>query len=616
MSVEEYINNGELSQAKKGHSSAKIVVMAAANDFMASEEARNELKFCNKLLTFMFTATRTLKYVLHEESDIVSQLSPFLELGGSWKRAAQKLLCYECVIQGDGYNKLYVWNNLTLFQMAIMPGISDVLNKVETVSVLVTTKEIVHNWMLDEKNYAADKLVFSNASSLYLEIQDFPADSYDTDNTDYGYDYDTDSTDYYYNFNGNRPPKTVGLKLPARGMAWQNTMKFVKQVHMLAPNVREVAISFTVSNSSSSPEYNNDIVQCFAHLFGKVAVCSLKLDYKFPWIFNAPEITFLTKLSIRWFSGSVVTEKIITNSCNTLQELIVHMDNSSLQNFWRIVANYDRYVYPNLCKLTLTKSKQDELVEDLACINPAHVPFPSLVHVTLDSCYPFGDNTLFRGNFSKLEYLDANVDLGLVMALAELEHYELPASLCHAKFYYDEQKGIIQSRISDALVNKIRDDTIFGILPKNLHTLVLFGTDIPMHVVPKVMRKGFTNLYSLSLREIDLGITNVCELVCSLPMLKSIDVAYVYSEGLCTDKSVQEVAGMLALKYPQVTQSRLYEVFAFGAMDAYYQDQAICNLILLLVCPSFKRVKIGNGSQYLYDKAMEMVRDKIGPAAM
>ncbi|KAJ2223317.1 hypothetical protein IWW45_008374, partial [Coemansia sp. RSA 485] len=402
--------------------------------------------------------------------------------------------------------------------MAIMPGISDVLNKVETVSILVTTKEIVHNWMLDKKTYAADKLVFSNASSLYLEIQDCPADSYDTDNTDYDYDYDTDSTDYGYSFNSNRPPKTVGLKLPARGMAWQNTMKFVKQVHMLAPNVREVAISFTVSNNSS-PEYNNDIVQCFAYLFGKVSVCSLKLDYRFPWIFNAPEITFLTKLSIRWFSGSVVTEKIITNSCNTLQELIVHMDNSSLLNFWRIIVNYDRYVYPNLCKLTLTKSGQDKLVEDLACIDPAHVPFPSLVHVTLDSCYPFGDNTLFRGNFSKLKYLDANVDLGLVMVLADL------------------------------------------------------------------------------------------------PMLKSIDIAYVYSEGLCTDKSVQEVAGILAFKYPQVTQSRLYEIFAFGAMDAYYQDQAICNLILLLVCPSFKRVKIGNGSQYLYDKAMEMVRDKIGPAA-
>ncbi|KAJ1645405.1 hypothetical protein J3B02_000775 [Coemansia erecta] len=122
---------------------------------------------------------------------------------------AQKLLCYECVIQGNGYNKLHLWNNLTIARLSHILENRGIQDKIETVSIIASSEELVNNWLLsDMSNFTAGKLVFPHASFLYVKIEDTLDDGYDSD-------YSTDSYDVYL------PSESESSKPPLCGKSWQ-----------------------------------------------------------------------------------------------------------------------------------------------------------------------------------------------------------------------------------------------------------------------------------------------------------------------------------------------------------------------------------------------------------
>ncbi|KAJ2016293.1 hypothetical protein GGI14_003714 [Coemansia sp. S680] len=114
-------------------------------------------------------------------------------------------------------------------------------------------------------------------------------------------------------------------------------------------------------------------------------------------------LTSLTHIDYEMIGYSKKHMQIIHQNAMSLQELSI--DYKGLGQIFKLVADNSGALitYPRLRCLKL--SSVDGLAPSSYPVFEDHMPFPRLIHVDLMVDYPFGDDTLFRGNANSLESL-------------------------------------------------------------------------------------------------------------------------------------------------------------------------------------------------------------------
>ncbi|KAJ2262110.1 hypothetical protein GGI01_001777, partial [Coemansia sp. RSA 376] len=114
-------------------------------------------------------------------------------------------------------------------------------------------------------------------------------------------------------------------------------------------------------------------------------------------------LTSLTHIDYEVIGYSKKHMQIIHQNALSLQELSI--DYKGLGQIFKLVADNSGTLitYPRLRCLKL--SSVDGLAPSSYPVFEDHMPFPRLIHVDLMVDYPFGDDTLFRGNANSLESL-------------------------------------------------------------------------------------------------------------------------------------------------------------------------------------------------------------------
>ncbi|KAJ2246813.1 hypothetical protein GGI13_005294 [Coemansia sp. RSA 455] len=100
--------------------------------------------------------------------------------------------------------------------------------------------------------------------------------------------------------------------------------------------------------------------------------------------------------------------QLAQRSALTLQSLIVGYNSYVYPNDFFVEPGGGYLVYPRL--LTLKLLRMHSVREGEYPAFPGAVPFPNLRHLYMGICYPFSDDTLFRGNSATLEYLKMELD--------------------------------------------------------------------------------------------------------------------------------------------------------------------------------------------------------------
>ncbi|KAJ2346225.1 hypothetical protein GGH92_003702 [Coemansia sp. RSA 2673] len=166
-----------------------------------------------------------------------------------------------------------------------------------------------------------------------------------------------------------------------------NISAFVQRIEQMAPRVDDIEVMPRPLDYSQEPR----------HLFGSL-------------------VTQLFQLAKRITYGDMSTSVPVTLQPNHICELAhisfdidIDIDvelNPFVQLAQQPGGGY--LVYPRLLTLKLLGIHRIREKEYPAF--PGAVPFPNLRHLYMEICYPFSDDTLFRGNSATLEYLNMELD--------------------------------------------------------------------------------------------------------------------------------------------------------------------------------------------------------------
>ncbi|KAJ1671571.1 hypothetical protein GGF38_000705 [Coemansia sp. RSA 25] len=211
-----------------------------------------------------------------------------------------------------------------------------------------------------------------------------------------------------------------------------NIAAFVQRVKQVAPDIRKVEAWSYSDVEELVKRRDIHAVDLIQQLYGivktKTAItgyCRLLVEY-----LDLEPIRNLVHVAYRIYTTSSRIMTLIRRSAQTLQSLelseIVRVDYTALI---RDPDSGGRWMeYP--CLHTLRLFSEYETAISRSSISNGAEPFPQLRRLAIRRAYPFGDDVLFRGNASTLEFLDIVLDPEIV---AMLKRYKVFTPTSHPK---------------------------------------------------------------------------------------------------------------------------------------------------------------------------------------
>ncbi|KAJ2039032.1 hypothetical protein H4S04_008216, partial [Coemansia sp. S16] len=190
-----------------------------------------------------------------------------------------------------------------------------------------------------------------------------------------------------------------------------NISAFVQRIEQMAPRVDDIEVMPRPLDYSQEPR----------HLFGSLVTQLFQLAKRITYgdmstsvpvtlqpnhICELAHISFDIDIDIDVELNPFV--QLSQRSALTLQSLIVGYNSYVYPNDFFVEPGGGYLVYPRL--LTLKLLGMHSIREGEYPAFPGAVPFPNLRHLYMEICYPFSDDTLFRGNSATLEYLNMELD--------------------------------------------------------------------------------------------------------------------------------------------------------------------------------------------------------------
>ncbi|KAJ2746715.1 hypothetical protein GGI20_001136 [Coemansia sp. BCRC 34301] len=218
----------------------------------------------------------------------------------------------------------------------------------------------------------------------------------------------------YVSFVSDRFDKLDAAHLPI----YANIKAFTKRIQDMAPMIEKILVFSSVFEQSPriSPHFGllasrlfqiASQIEYIQSVFADISVC-LQLE-------PLRSLTYIDYLVEGYSCQSIQLARL---NASTLQ--LLHIYSQFVADFAGLIRNPDdSYVtYPSLHTLSLRDHTDEVIAEEL--VFDGAIPFPSLRRLYLDSCYPFGDDVVFRGNAATLERL--NVELGDLLVSIITEH--------------------------------------------------------------------------------------------------------------------------------------------------------------------------------------------------
>ncbi|KAJ2864939.1 hypothetical protein GGH94_002586 [Coemansia aciculifera] len=236
--------------------------------------------------------------------------------------------------------------------------------------------------------------------------------------------------------------------------------------------------------------------------------------------------------------------------------------------------------YPRLHMLKLFEMHRSDSGDLPTC--PGVVPFPSLRHLHMDICHPFGDDTIFRGNTATLEYLKIELDYRSYHVFSE---YGVFTPVSHPKlqcvditFFGDGARGpdLDAADYLEYVLNigsQATVRTINGHMDDNELALALY------------LFEDFACIRVLSLPGLCwLEFVDVIELIKSLPLLSDLTTSPTQLKLLPEDVTVDEFPEFMITVFAGLNdQFRCWSFMQTGVGNEVVRSV----LLLALVCPNF-----------------------------
>ncbi|KAJ2084574.1 hypothetical protein GGI16_007070, partial [Coemansia sp. S142-1] len=378
-----------------------------------------------------------------------------------------------------------------------------------------------------------------------------------------------------------------GLEIPTvdPSVAMANITAFAQRLHQMAPKACELRIFY---------QNPGDYVHNDAHHMGSLIKGLLRITNRFVYELEYEEqpvhldfggVCHLVHIDYYQGLNDVQIVPLARQCAQTLQFLKVCISVGSVSEYSKVSGlvcdNDGGYVqYPCLRNLTILSRRwapgSPRPVFDNA------VPFPALQHLTIGTCNPFGDDTLFRGNAATLESLNIEFDWDTVTILRDRQvftHNSHPKLRCVVA---DNYKCIGPNRFATAT------DYMQFVLSIGPHAYV---RKIPsffsnrFHPRALALFGSYPSIQVLDLARTEFTFSDVVTLIKSLPLLSVLKTRYP-SLGPMPDGVTK--AGFA--KYMLDTHGPVGKHFRHWHFPQFYMvtvEAVECVLQLALICPRF-----------------------------
>ncbi|KAJ2456547.1 hypothetical protein GGF42_003203 [Coemansia sp. RSA 2424] len=266
-----------------------------------------------------------------------------------------------------------------------------------------------------------------------------------------------------------------------------------------------------------------------------------------------------------------------------------------------------RYVYPNLRRLKLSSTSGMGVLSHL--VFEAYAPFPNLSHADMQIDYPFGDDTLFRGNAATLEtlYITVNPRVEKILDTYDVfsgsKHKHLRSVTFEMTFAHYEPGPDMSSR---------RWMRIISSLP-SVAKLGAIGVLVVSEILPQLSCLAhFRLIRVLDLKHVFISLSNIVDLLNDMAQLNALSCM---CSLLTAEVPYGELGAYLkdlrAEHYPLAKQLKVLNFWeGIGKpVDSQVDNIVNCIASLAVLCPSFFPAQMDPRLAVKYNKSLRYAMD-------
>ncbi|KAJ1911690.1 hypothetical protein LPJ71_002872 [Coemansia sp. S17] len=312
------------------------------------------------------------------------------------------------------------------------------------------------------------------------------------------------------------------LNIPPNAPA--NAAAFVNRILQMTPNASEIEMVTDVLSDESSNESSDDFPVHFSDLLAQLFRLATRVRYYYNGSANTISqqmdlVCNLVHLCFMVKSSGVDFVQLARQCAPTLQSL--EMESTRYSDVVDLIqySNGDYIGYPQLLLFEHYVDDDDEEPSELF-VTRGTIPFPRLKRLIFRSCYPFGDDTPFRGNAATLETLSLTVES---LTLAKLDRHRVFTPASHPVLRY------VDTRLLD--IGETENITTMTDL---LNFSLRIGPNSPVRRIDDFRSDGparrsmlpligaMSSIQVLVLPQISLTLWETIDLINSLPLLSDL----------------------------------------------------------------------------------------------
>ncbi|KAJ2686093.1 hypothetical protein IWW39_003873 [Coemansia spiralis] len=386
-----------------------------------------------------------------------------------------------------------------------------------------------------------------------------------------------------------------------------NIAAFVQRIKEMAPRVRDANVANDIELRRLLWRKDAYIMDLARRLYDIIGRTSISYHVGQPIaILDLESASSLVHLKCNTHKQGDEILSLIRRNAQTLQTMDVYPHGPL--DFGELFRDPDdgRYLeYPCLHKLGLFLL--EGFVEPKLLTPTNFVPFPCLRLLHLEGDYPFGDDVVFRGNMSTLEYLSLTISPMLVEVLGR---YKVFTPTSHPKL------GCVMIDKVTHLVGRAFDSAdeyvwfILSIAPgasvRAMPDLSIYGWNYSSALS---MFCDYTSIQVLHLVDTSISFLGAIALIKALPLLSDMLTDAPTLGELSEDFLEYELPDYLRTTYAPM--GRRFRCLRVYYDDCNYTELVTCMLLLALICPNFDYVVVPDSDCGYF---MGLMRKKInGP---
>ncbi|KAJ2102024.1 hypothetical protein GGI09_001438 [Coemansia sp. S100] len=353
-----------------------------------------------------------------------------------------------------------------------------------------------------------------------------------------------------------------------------NISALVQRIKVMAPRLDKV----NVAVHEYSPYRSQSTIQDFSSLVSQLFQLASRIEYNThiettPMELQLNNIRNLVHINCTCFNSSDEAVQLARQSASTLQVLIIKMHQAT--GISGLVQDSDgKYAeYPCLHTLKLEYHRELRLSQ-----RPV---FGGRLVIKAD--YPFGDDTLFRGNAATLEYLSMMLDPEMV---AMFKEYDVFSPSRHLKLQSVEV-GEMRDLIPTPFATSVEYTQFVLDMAPELSELIIYGVPANLTFQPVLSLLG----EHTSIRVLRLPLTSMClwdalVLIKSLPLLTHLHTMSISLGAIPAGVNLDMLPMYLCSTYTSTYKRFRRWSVEYSEKDPS-KDAITCVLLLALVCPNF-----------------------------